>query len=410
MLGLSLAVNVALAGAGWWRRQHPASLPARETRARDAAVPARPPTEAAPPVAVVVTTNHLAFRWALLESTNYPTYVENLRAFGLPEPLLRDLVASELEELYDRSEPSLAMGVDFWVRGEERRRLLESDRQARVARLREPREVYRSLMGVDWPAREAKDIDAAALANVFGDFLPEDRWEEAMAFAERLEKEAEANRLRADHLLLPADRQRQLELYEGWLAEVTAQLTPAQLEEIQFRTAMLREGPALELLGGIELSGTELRAIWGVLVEGSDPMYEAFAREAGLPSPNPDRTELKDDPARLERVRSLLGPERALALDRNRDPAFRNIRDFVMRRELPVALGVRLYESRQLADQAAAQIRGDPGLAPEERAFQLAEVAAAAELAARQALTADAASAYVEQQEVWLKTLREGAP
>jgi hypothetical protein len=40
------------------------------------------------------------FHWSQLESTNFPTYVANLRAIGCPEQTVRDLVTAEIQALY----------------------------------------------------------------------------------------------------------------------------------------------------------------------------------------------------------------------------------------------------------------------------------------------------------------------
>lgn len=39
--------------------------------------------------------------WGDLESSDYPTYVRNLRAFGCPEPTLRDIVIADLHAVFD---------------------------------------------------------------------------------------------------------------------------------------------------------------------------------------------------------------------------------------------------------------------------------------------------------------------
>jgi hypothetical protein len=41
-----------------------------------------------------------SFRWSQLESTDYPTYIANLRSIGCPEATVRDIIAGEVESLY----------------------------------------------------------------------------------------------------------------------------------------------------------------------------------------------------------------------------------------------------------------------------------------------------------------------
>ncbi|HZV36248.1 MAG TPA: hypothetical protein VFB72_16850 [Verrucomicrobiae bacterium] len=40
------------------------------------------------------------FRWSQLESTNYPTYIANLRQIDCPEQTIRDIVTADVESLY----------------------------------------------------------------------------------------------------------------------------------------------------------------------------------------------------------------------------------------------------------------------------------------------------------------------
>lgn len=59
--------------------------------------PAQPPR-------IVVVTNSVAstFRWDQLESTNYWTYMANLRNIGCPEDTIRDIVRADVHTLYQR--------------------------------------------------------------------------------------------------------------------------------------------------------------------------------------------------------------------------------------------------------------------------------------------------------------------
>src|SRR5687767_1019026 len=41
------------------------------------------------------------FQWALIESEDYPTYIHNLRTIGCPEKTIRDIIAGEVDRLYD---------------------------------------------------------------------------------------------------------------------------------------------------------------------------------------------------------------------------------------------------------------------------------------------------------------------
>jgi hypothetical protein len=56
---------------------------------RTSSGPGIPITNAKPP-----------FRWSDIESTNYLEYITRLRAIGCPEPVIRDLITADINQLY----------------------------------------------------------------------------------------------------------------------------------------------------------------------------------------------------------------------------------------------------------------------------------------------------------------------
>jgi hypothetical protein len=58
-------------------------------------------TDSAPP------TRSSAFQWSSLESTDYRTYVSNLRSIGCPEKTIRDIITADVHSLYASREEQL---------------------------------------------------------------------------------------------------------------------------------------------------------------------------------------------------------------------------------------------------------------------------------------------------------------
>jgi hypothetical protein len=59
--------------------------------------------------------------WAVLESTNYFVYVNNLRQFGAPEETIRDIILTDVAKLYSRRRAALLEQVrppNFWENGD----------------------------------------------------------------------------------------------------------------------------------------------------------------------------------------------------------------------------------------------------------------------------------------------------
>jgi hypothetical protein len=94
---ISILTNVVLAGVVF------ALLADRRTNIPPTTIPstsqiAAPAESVASASADVVAPKPDPFRWGQLESTDYPTYVANLRAIGCPEPTIRDIVSADVDE------------------------------------------------------------------------------------------------------------------------------------------------------------------------------------------------------------------------------------------------------------------------------------------------------------------------
>jgi hypothetical protein len=143
---VSLGLNLALA-AGLWTR----SAKSRSMAATDGAEPAVSN--------VVVRTNVIVrrqfFSWKEVESSDYPTYVANLRDIGCPEQTIRDIIIADVNGLYSRKRAEFITPEQQWWRSEPDSEVA----QAAAFRGRELEDERRSLLnrllGTNW---EAGDI------------------------------------------------------------------------------------------------------------------------------------------------------------------------------------------------------------------------------------------------------------
>lgn len=98
LLAGSLALNLAFglaAALGWLIPDpNPPKLPASLATA-PAAKEKKIPTKAA------AFAKAPAFQWSQLEAPDFPTFVKNLRAIGCPEVTIRDILAGEVDEIYE---------------------------------------------------------------------------------------------------------------------------------------------------------------------------------------------------------------------------------------------------------------------------------------------------------------------
>src|SRR5439155_13967537 len=59
--------------------------------------------------------------WASIESTNYSTYIKNLRDIGCPEETVRDIIITDISKLFAKRRPALQAQLQpyrFWQTGD----------------------------------------------------------------------------------------------------------------------------------------------------------------------------------------------------------------------------------------------------------------------------------------------------
>src|SRR6266511_3456190 len=146
ILLVSLAANVAL---GVWlvgrpRTSEPASpapLPAPssvESTAAQKSFSAQKTSSADGPVPLL--DSGPAFHWSQLESSDYKEYISRLRAFGVPEKTVRDIIYADVAKLYRPRllalQPPPSTRTNFWE---------DYSSYTRPQRTKEQREQYRAL-------------------------------------------------------------------------------------------------------------------------------------------------------------------------------------------------------------------------------------------------------------------------
>src|SRR5207245_2433798 len=90
---VSLGVNVLLA-AGWL-------LAGRHSDGHQSS-PGSIAQDSAPQSRTNVLLRRQFFSWNEVETADYPTYIANLRAIGVPEQTIRDIIIADVNALYAR--------------------------------------------------------------------------------------------------------------------------------------------------------------------------------------------------------------------------------------------------------------------------------------------------------------------
>src|SRR4030095_686740 len=138
----SLAVNVAV-GVAWvgYRQPGPA-----EKLSPQAAVEAG---SNQPQSNVVV--RRQFFSWSEVESSDYPTYIANLRQIGCLEQTIRDIIIADVNAFYSkRRATELVTSDQQWWRSEPDPAVVQAAIEKAAALETERRSLLTSLLGTNW--------------------------------------------------------------------------------------------------------------------------------------------------------------------------------------------------------------------------------------------------------------------
>lgn len=381
-----LLLNVAwLATATWYLARHfrnAAAEPRVQVITNYVPVFKTSAPRAVPP-AVTVVTNVVAtndFRWAQLESEDYRSYIERLRAIGCPEQTIRDIVIADVDKMLAprmQAASSRPRELHYWQSAEQELwaggESQEALRKQRAVDY-EKREVIRQLLGVDLVGERLRvqgqdDYHGQRLG-----FLPEDKRaqvrtvldqfaDQEREFVEQQIEEGngvvdagELDRLRRQKdealapLLTPDERQQ----YDLWFSDSAARVRDS--------------------LFGLESNEEEFLKLYA--------LQKDFETRTG-DAPTPGTAHWNDFQAK---VREALGEQRHAEWLRAQDPEYREIVKVASRFKIPTAVATELYGYKQPIEEERARVEADPNLTPQQKEAAYQAIAAETQKIYQQAL------------------------
>jgi len=365
LLLVSVGVNIALAAA--WIHWHRARVAGSQTLEPGA-------MSATGSIKTNVVIRRQYFTWAEVESTDYPTYIANLRAIDCPEQTIRDIIIADVNALYARRRATeVTTPEQQWWRSEpdpalvraatDKLRALDAERRALLARLLGPDWESRDLASLPRPSRPGVLLDGPVL----GVLPPEVKQvvEDVSARAQqRLEAYLEAQR----QLGRNPDPAELAKLRQQTRSDLTRVLTPAQLEEYLLRYSQDANSLRTDLgqLKYFDSSPDEFRAMF----RATDPIDQQLELLAGSNDPNSvaQRNSLLQQ--RDAALKLALGPDRYREYQLLHDPAYRSAFAAGQQAGDPAAIDT-LYQINLATAQQEADIRANTNLTPDEVALAL---------------------------------------
>jgi hypothetical protein len=369
-------------------------------KAKAAAVSLRPP-----PV-VVYRSN--AFNWSQLESPDYRQYIANLRAIHCPESTLRDIILTDVMRLYAQRRGQYYQNgrpFKYWET-DEKRKLKQSqleEREKQLAQIdKELPAVLRELLGINYEREMNKYFVDADEDNRRLAFLSEDKRSRLLSLRDEFEGQRERVTYSLQNgPLSPGDVAKLKKIDEEQDAELSALLTPQEKEEYQLSTSPTADHLRKQLIG-FNPTEDEFRELF----RKQQAIDSAYAYE-DLSDPAVRDAKASDEQNMMSEVKTQLGPDRAAALDRTKDPDYQSVSLLAERFDLPAETSQTIVDMRQAAEDEKKQLLANKDIPPERVGVALKAIEAETEKAARQTL-GDKAYAQYSQSAGWIRSLGTG--
>ena len=318
--------------------------------------------------------------WAGIESTNYVTYINNLRAFGCPEETIKDIILTDIAKAYARRKGQIQMQAGayrFWQTSETGTLGEVSDPKVaeQIAALdREQRELVRELLEVDFDVEMAKYSSGENYEELaYGFLAPEkrDRVNDLQSKFDQLEQEIYEG---SKGFLLDADQEALRRLQKQREAELAQVLSVEELEEYQLRMSPTSSSLRAQL-HGFNPSEEEFRKVFRLQKTFDDQFNNGFdlsdPNQAEVQAAAQDRAQQ----ALNDEIRKTIGNERYAELQREQDIDIKALDPLLKRFDASPQLKTRVYDMKIEAERRKLQVESDPNLTPEQRGETLAAIA-----------------------------------
>lgn len=311
-------------------------------------------------------------QWRSIESDDYATYIENLRAIGCPENTIRDIIIADVNHYFAQRGDRQGRTNDFnWWQSNEQHEELSQRQQVGVAQERERELLLTELLGPDWKTRETEP-DPARTSGIYlagpvlGD-LTEQNKRSVYDIASRARSQITDYIETQDFLGQPIDPAQVARLRQAMRTELAQALNPAQMEEFLLRYSETAEEMRRNL-AGLNVSPNEFREMF----RNRDSLEQELALLGGTANPAA-AGRIRTLQNQIEAsIRQALGSERYIEYKLNEDPTFQETRAQADKIGATPETMFSIYEINQETRAEEQRIREDVSLSPEQRIEALA--------------------------------------
>ena len=375
--------------------------------ASEASAPVQPSASSpATPDHGVVVTNQL--QWAQLESEDYKTYVDRLRAIGCPEQTIRDIIIADLDKLLApelRTAHGRRKELQYW-HSEEEELMNDVDPHESFKKQREidqrKREIVRELVNVDLARERMKATGDEDYYERRLSFLPEDRRTQVRELLEKFddaEQKIRDKETEGDGVLSIADRAQLRTLRQQRENELESALTPQEQAQYDLWLSPVAND-IRHALYGMNATEQEFLAVYQAR-KAFDELWGK--RDPDLLDPA-NRQKMAEAQTEMEtQIQSSLGEQRYAEYKRGQDDDYHLLSALVTKFKLPKEKANEVYGYKTVAMAYRRQVQADTALTPQQKDETLKGIANETTTAVRHVLGARAFNHYIRSgQGRWL--------
>lgn len=367
LLVLSLAINLFLV----WERLQP--QPTQTVQHRQF-IPSRTlTTNILRPIRTNIIVRPQTLTWRDIESDDYATYVQNLRAIGCPEQTIRDIIVADVNELFARRRATelFSPSHEWWRTQPDPERVEQARAQSHELEM-ERRNLLTRLLGPGWELSgslltESPDGSITLDGPVLGD-LPLDTKYAVRQIELDAKNREHAYRQQAREQGTPPDPAKLAQLRKETREQLARVLSPEQLEEYLLRYSDTAE-KLRRTLRDFDPSPQEFR----LLFRAADSIDQELASIAESTDPTSIRRRQELETLRESKIAEALSPDRYRLYKLNQDPLFQRAKNTALKLGVSPETAITLYNIDRETELERRRILQDNSLTPDEQAFQLAQ-------------------------------------
>ncbi|HVV01263.1 MAG TPA: LysM peptidoglycan-binding domain-containing protein [Verrucomicrobiae bacterium] len=365
---LSLGINLLLA-AGLWAALHQIGVRANSGAPKDLA-----PTNSQNPKVIV---RRQFFSWSEVESSDYPTYIANLRDIGCPEQTIRDIIIADVNSLFaKRRATELVTSEQQWWRSDpdtnvlavaaEKSRALEDERRALLTRLLGTNWEAGDIVSLPRPTRPGVLLDGPVLGQLSVD-TKEAVQEVSLRSEDKLQAYIDSQRAQGKD----PDPVEIAKLRAETRQELSKVLTAPELEEFLLRYSQNANDLRTDFgqLQYFNPSAEEFRAVF----RATDQIDQQLALLADATDANSVAQKKNLLAERENAIKIALGPDRYQDYHLLQDPAYRDAVAAADAAGTPDAAQT-IYQINLATLAEQDRIRGDTNLTDAQRLIELKRV------------------------------------